>query len=73
MSLFIPFIKANGKLEQVNITIGIVGSRKISSEDDYCSGRWVKLAPNLTIYGFEVDTDACDSANENLAVRQVNW
>ncbi|QSJ19808.1 FkbM family methyltransferase [Nostoc sp. UHCC 0702] len=73
MSLFVPILKESGKLDEVHITVCIVGSRKITINDDYCSGGWVELAPNLTIYGFDADPDACEQANKDLAARQVNW
>lgn len=73
MSFFLKSLKESGLLNQVHITLGIVGSRKISIADDYCSGDWIEFAPNLTIYGFDADTDACEAANNDLARRQVNW
>ncbi len=73
MPFFLPILKQTGKLEQVHITVAIVGSRKISNDDDYCSGGWIELAPNLTIYGFDADADACEKANNNLAARKILW
>ncbi|WP_193193765.1 FkbM family methyltransferase [Nostoc sp. MG11] len=73
MSFFVPVLKESGKLDEVHITVCVVGSRKISIDDDYCSGGWLKLAPNLTIYGFDADPDACEQANKDLTARQINW
>ena len=73
MSFFVPILKETGKLEQVYITVGIVGSRKIALDDDYCSGNWIELAPNLIIYGFDADPEACEQANYDLTVRNINW
>lgn len=73
MSFFLSCLKESGKLDQVNMTVVIVGSRKISINDDYCSGNWIALAPNLKIYGFDADPDACHQANNDLAKRQINW
>jgi len=72
MSLFIKKLKEKGQLEQVQMTIGIVGSRKILPNDDYGSGNWAELAPNLTIYGFDADADACDAANAELESRNIS-
>ncbi|MFN3927446.1 MAG: FkbM family methyltransferase [Pseudanabaenaceae cyanobacterium] len=55
------------------MTICNVGSRKLSAGDDYGSQAWSVFAPNLTIYGFDADADACEAANADIATRQVNW
>jgi FkbM family methyltransferase len=73
MPFFVPQLKNDGRLDQTHFTIANVGSRKLSSKDDYASNGWGLLAPNLTIYGFDADADACDAANADLAIRQVNW
>jgi FkbM family methyltransferase len=73
MAIFVPILKASGRLDQVHITIGIVGSRKLLQEDDYGSQGWEVFAPNLIIYGFDADADACAIANADLAERQVSW
>lgn len=70
---FLPSLKKNGHLDQVHITICIVGSRKIEKQDDYASQNWDIFAPNLTIYGFDADVEACEQANADLAARKVNW
>lgn len=71
--LFLPILKKTGHLDRVHITVGIVGSRKIGDLDDYASQGWEIFAPNLTIYGFDADAEACNEANADLEARQVNW
>ena len=70
---FLPSLKKSGHLDQVHITICIVGSRKIEKQDDYASQNWDIFAPNLTIYGFDADVEACEQANADLEARKVNW
>lgn len=66
-------LKEKGYLQGLEFTIFIVGSRKMRIEDDFGSGKWQILAPNLKIYGFDADEDACLIANENLKQRNINW
>lgn len=73
MSFFLHALKESGQLKQVHMNIGIVGSRKVSNRDDYGSGNWEIFAPNLTIYGFDADLDACEEANAEIAAQQPNW
>lgn len=73
MPIFLPILKDSGRLNQLHITLCNVGSRKISTEDDYASIGWSIFAPNLTIYGFDADPEACEVANADLDARQVNW
>ena len=73
MSVFVPILKKNGLLDRIHITVCNVGSRKIDSQDDYASQGWQVFAPNLSIYGFDADADACDEANAELVARQINW
>jgi FkbM family methyltransferase len=73
MPVFLPSLKNNGHLDRIHMTVCNVGSRKISEEDDYSSLGWDIFAPNLTIYGFEADADACNEANADIESRQVNW
>lgn len=73
MSVFIKSLKEKGQLDQVHMTICNVGSRKLSSEDDYGAGAWNLFAPNLTIYGFDADADACEAAEADLELKQINW
>ncbi|CAN1211458.1 FkbM family methyltransferase [Tumidithrix helvetica PCC 7403] len=72
MPVFLPSLKQSGLLDRVHITIANVGSRKISNDDDYGSS-WQIFAPNLTIYGFDADADACEEANASLLSKQINW
>ncbi|MFM2063087.1 MAG: hypothetical protein RLZZ507_2757 [Cyanobacteriota bacterium] len=73
MSVFVQTLKEQGRLDQVQITICNVGSRKLSSADDYGAGAWNVFAPNLTIYGFDADADACEDAEAELEARGINW
>lgn len=73
MPLFLPSLKKSGHLEQIHITVAVVGSRKIAIQDDYGSQGWEIFAPNLTIYGFDADAEACQAANDELQARKVNW
>lgn len=73
MPTILPSLKKSGHLDQIHITICNVGSRKIGSHDDYATGHWSHFVPNLSIYGFDADADACDAANTDLQARQVNW
>ncbi len=73
MTVFVPSLKKNGLLDRIHITVCNVGSRKLGSQDDYASQGWQIFAPNLSIYGFDADADACDEANAELEARQINW
>jgi FkbM family methyltransferase len=70
---FLPSLKKSGHLELVHMTLCIVGSRKIENQDDLASQDWDIFAPNLTIYGFDADSEACNQANADIENRQVNW
>lgn len=73
MSFFLSTLKQNGHLDQVVMTICNVGSRKLSNNNDYGGQAWGLFAPNLTIYGFDADEDACNIANANIEARKVDW
>lgn len=73
MALFLPSLKQFGHLNALHLTLCSVGSRKTSSNHDFGSQAWNLFAPNLTIYGFDADADACEAANADLEARQVNW
>ncbi|NES99429.1 MAG: FkbM family methyltransferase [Sphaerospermopsis sp. SIO1G1] len=73
MPVFVQTLKEEGRLDEVQITICNVGSRKISYADDYGTGDWNIFVPNLTIYGFDADADACIEAETDLAARKINW
>lgn len=73
MSQLIHFLKEAKYLDSLIFKICIVGSRKMSSQDDYGSGIWNIFAPNLMIYGFDADEDSCVEANENIKQRHLNW
>ncbi|MBW4599567.1 MAG: FkbM family methyltransferase [Calothrix sp. FI2-JRJ7] len=73
MSVFLNSLKKNGHLDQIHMTVCNVGSRKLGLNDDYASLGWEIFAPNLSIYGFDADADACEEANANIEARQVSW
>jgi FkbM family methyltransferase len=73
MSVFLQSLKEKGFLDQIHLTICNVGSRKLSSQDDYGAGAWNLFAPNLTIYGFDADADACEAAEAELELKNINW
>jgi FkbM family methyltransferase len=77
MAIFVPILKEYGRLESLHITVCNVGSRKLDANDDYATQGWGVFAPNLTIYGFDADPEACEEANANIGLRQengeVNW
>ncbi|MFB2919492.1 FkbM family methyltransferase [Aerosakkonema funiforme] len=73
MSVFLPSLKKSGHLDRIHMTLCIVGSRKLENQDDYGTQGWNIFAPNLTIYGFDADPEACDHANADVEARQINW
>lgn len=73
MSVFLPSLKRSGHLDQIHMTVCNVGSRKVTSEDDYSQKGWEIFAPNLTIYGFDADADACEASNSDLEAQPINW
>lgn len=74
MPLFLPNLKAHGYLDSLHITIFNVGSRKINAtNDNYGEQNWGIFAPNLSIYGFDADGDACEEANAELEAKEINW
>jgi glycogen synthase len=72
-AVFVPWLKANGYLDDLHLTVAIVGSRKLLAEDDYGNSGWSIFAPQLTIYGFDADPEACEIENANLRDRGINW
>lgn len=73
MALFLPHLKQRGQLDTLYMTLCSVGSRKNSAQNDFGSQAWGLFAPNLSLYGFDADADACDAANLDLELRQINW
>ncbi|MCG9891441.1 MAG: FkbM family methyltransferase [Thermosynechococcaceae cyanobacterium MS004] len=74
MAIFIKSLKEHGLLDSLQMTVGIVGSRKLSEQDDYGQQGWHYFGQNLTIYGFDADTEACEVANAEIAARSdVTW
>jgi FkbM family methyltransferase len=73
MSVFLQILKKNGFLNNIHVTVCNVGSRKLGNYDDYASQGWGLFAPELTIYGFDADSDACEEANADIEARQIDW
>jgi FkbM family methyltransferase len=74
MPIFLESLKKYGYLDALHMTVGIVGSRKLDEQDDYSRQGWHHFAPNLSIYGFDADEDACNIANTGISERSnVNW
>jgi FkbM family methyltransferase len=73
MAIFLQSLKKHGHLDNLKITIGQIGSRKLSGDDDYGSQDWGVFGENLTIYGFDADEDATEAANLDLEARRVPW
>lgn len=72
---FLPNLKKYGYLDPIHITLCIVGSRKLDQyiNSDYSHQGWEIFAPNLTIYGFDADRQACEERNEAIAQQKINW
>jgi FkbM family methyltransferase len=73
MPFFLPNLKKSGHLASIDMTVCNVGSRKLTSADDYGGQGWQLFAPNLTIYGFDADEAACAAANTDFEARQADW
>ncbi|MGK7894091.1 MAG: FkbM family methyltransferase [Xenococcus sp. (in: cyanobacteria)] len=72
MAIFVDNLKKNGKIDDIHITIAIVGSRKLEQfEEEYINQGWGLISPNLTIYGFDADRDACQKMNAKLQEQQI--
>ena len=72
MSFLVSKLKDSGRLDQLDFTIAIVGSRKLTDENYETQG-WGLLKPNLTIYGFDADPSTCQQMNEELEKQKVSW
>ena len=70
MSLILQVLKDKKRLENIQFTVALVGSRKLAPNEGSC---WEELAPNLTIYGFDVDEEACEFANAIHESKASNW
>lgn len=67
-----PKLKEKRYLDHIQMTIGIIGSRKFEGED-YASQGWTVFSPRLTIYGFDADADACQKMNSELEISSIDW
>lgn len=73
MAFFLPILKQLGYLDEISMMLVNVGSRKITTEDDYGSQNWGAFAPNLTIIGFDADPEACEAANAAFEAQGQDW
>jgi len=75
MSIFVKNLKQSGYLDQIDLTLCIVGSRQVQEfiDADYSHQGWEIFAPSLTIYGFDADEKACQDRNQQLAQKKINW
>lgn len=73
MAFFLNALKQRGILDRIHVSICNVGSRKVSAQDDYANQAWRIFAPNLTIYGFDADPEACDAANLEFEAQAADW
>lgn len=71
MPLIVPYLQQQGFLRDLNFVVCIVGSRKLLKESE--NNPWTVLAPNLTIYGFDADPEACDLANDQISAQNLNY
>jgi FkbM family methyltransferase len=73
MTVFLKSLKEKGFLDSLHMTIGIIGSRKLSEQDDYGQQGWHYFGQNLTVYGFDADADACEAANAEVEASNCVW
>lgn len=73
MAFFLENLRRSGHLDDINITIGNIGSRPSEQNDYYGAENWHLFSPNLTILGFDADPEACKKANEAFSQSQNNW
>ena len=77
MQFIAPILKELGYLDNLFFNVAVVGSRKLGGAGDIALGLIQTLAPNLAIYGFDADPDACESANSEIQAKvasgEINW
>ncbi len=71
MPIFVDNLKKNGKINDIHLTIAIVGSRKYQGQE-YEGTNWDLMSPNLTIYGFDADHKSCEQMNSKLQKQQIS-
>lgn len=72
-AFFTPWLKRAGFLDNLWVRVGHVGSRPLWDADDWEKSGWGIFVPNLQVYGFDADPDACDEANAAAAEKGVTW
>jgi len=77
MQFIAPILKELGYLEGLLFNVVVVGSRKLGEQNDVSQSLTQTLAPNLAIYGFEADPEACTAINAEIeskrATGEINW
>ena len=77
MQFIAPILKELGYLDNLFFNVAVVGSRKLGGLGDIDQALIETLAPNLAIYGFDADPDACDYANSEIQAKlargEMNW
>jgi FkbM family methyltransferase len=71
--IFTPLLKTAGYLDNLMMIVANVGSRRLDATDDLGKQGWSIFAPNLTIYGFDADPEACESTNADVQKQNINW
>ncbi|MGD1699420.1 MULTISPECIES: FkbM family methyltransferase [Microcoleaceae] len=72
MPIFVDNLKKNGKIDDIHLTIAIVGSRNYEGQE-YEGIDWGLMSPNLTIYGFDADRESCEQMNAKLQKQQISY
>jgi FkbM family methyltransferase len=70
--VYIPSLKKSHHLDYIDMSIGIVGSRKLAHPESL-EDKWNIFAPNLNIYGFEADKVACEKLNRENLESGIDW
>lgn len=75
MGYFLAALKASGRLDQVGVTVCLVGSRRGDEHDpfDATAEGWECFVPQLNIYGFEPDEEACVELNTAARTKGPGW
>lgn len=72
MLVFTPSLKRSHHLDNLQMNVCMVGSRKLVYPESQ-ENRWNIFAPNLNIYGFEADKVACEKMNRENHESGINW
>ena len=72
MPFFLPSLKKSGRLDNISITLCIVGSRKLTEYGEDYGKMWRSFFSDITVYGFDADARACEKMNHELAVQNLS-